>query len=123
MSQSGSCEVVPLGQPASGAVGKGYSRLNVYPELVVELMSLRMQTQSVHACSGTVLIPVALIELSGVQLCVHSVRYDELNSNFFPGRMRRNLSRQHRNHRRDEPREMSTRGIDERMLRSTFKQK
>jgi hypothetical protein len=63
--------VVPLGQPASGAVGKGYSRLNVYPELVVELMSLTMQTQSAHACLGTVPIPVALIELSGVQLWNH----------------------------------------------------
>jgi hypothetical protein len=82
--QSGFCEVVPLGQPASGAAGKGYLRLHVSPKLVVVLMSLRMQTQSAHACSETVPIPVALIELSGVQLWVHSVRYDELNSKFFP---------------------------------------
>ena len=91
MSQSGFCEVVPLGQHASGVAGKGYSRLNVFPKLVVELMSLRMQTQSAHACSESVPIPVALIELSGVQLWIHPemkskmVRYDELKSNFFHG--------------------------------------
>lgn len=71
MSQSDFYEVVPLGQPASGAAGKGYSRLNVSPKLVVELMSLRMQTQSAHACSRIAPIPVALIELSGVQLWIH----------------------------------------------------
>jgi hypothetical protein len=51
------------------------------------------------------------------------LRYDELNSNFFTGRMRRNLSRQHRNHRRDEACGTSTGEIDERILRSTFKRK
>lgn len=96
-----------MGQPASGVADKGYSRLNVFPGLVVELMSLRMRTQFVHACLRTVPILAAPTWLSGVQLwsiqgCKKMRRYDAFNTKICPGRMRRNCSRKHRNHRRDE---------------------